>query len=133
VPALLIANYWKPIAIAVALAAVFAYRAVLIHQRDSAIAASATLTAQVADLKSANAAYEDAVARQNAAVGAMAASAARESALAQTREASVAASASAAADAEARRAAAIQTAPIASDCAGAIKWANAQGGELGKW
>jgi hypothetical protein len=132
-PALLIANYWKPIALAVLIAASLAYRAVIVHQRDAARAATAALTAQVADLKSAEAACEDAVAQQNAAVSALAASAARETAAAQTREANVYAAASSAASAEARRAAAIQTAPIASDCAGAIKWANAQAGELGKW
>src|SRR5271163_712734 len=132
-PALMLANYWKPAALALALAAILIYRAVLIHQRDAAVAATAAMTAQVADLKSAEAACEDAVARQNAAVSAMAAAAARESAAAQTREANVAASAASAATAESRRAAAIQTAPIASDCAGAIKWANAQAGELGKW
>jgi hypothetical protein len=132
-PALLIANYWKPIAIAVAIAAVLAYRAVLVHQRDAARAATAALTAQVYDLKSAELACEDAVARQNSAVSALAASAARETAAAQTREASIYASASSAASAEASRAAAIETAPIAPDCPGAIKWANAQAGELGKW
>jgi hypothetical protein len=132
-PALLIANYWKPIAIAVAIAALLAYRAVLVHQRDAARAATATLTAQVADLKSAELACENAVARQNAAVSALAASAARETAAAQTREANVAAAASSAATAEATRAAAIETAPIAADCAGAIKWANAQAADLGKW
>jgi hypothetical protein len=132
-PALLIANYWKPIAIAVAIAALLGYRAVLVYQRDAARAATAAMTAQVADLKSANAACEDAVARQNAAVSALAASAARKTAAAQTREANAYAAASSAASAEARRADAIQTAPIASDCAGAIKWANAQAAELGRW
>ncbi len=132
-PALLIANYWKPIAIAVAIAAIFAYRAVIVHQRDAAIASAAALTAQVADLQSAEAACEAAVARQNAAVNALADSAARESAAAQTREANVAAAAASTATAEARRAAALETAPIASDCAGAIKWANAQAADLGKW
>jgi hypothetical protein len=132
-PALMLLNYWKPAALALAIAAMLIYRTVLIHQRDSAIAATAAMTAQVADLKSAQLACEDAVARQNAAVGAIAAAAARESAAAQTREANIAAAASSAVTAEARRAAAIESAPIASDCAGAIKWANAQSVELGKW
>lgn len=132
-PALMLANYWKPIAIAVAIAAALAYRGLLIHQRDAAKAETATLAAQVADLKSAEAACVDAVARQNLAVNAIAAAAAREAGAAQAREANVAAVAASAASDEARRAAAIQSAPIASDCAGAIKWANAQAGELGKW
>src|SRR5713101_8025769 len=132
-PALMLANYWKPIAIAVAIAAALAYRGLLIHQRDAARVETASMTAQVADLKSAEAACEDAVARQNTAVNVIAAAAARESAAAETRQANVAAAAAAAASEEARRAAAIQSAPIASDCAGAIKWANAQAGELGKW
>src|SRR5713226_8280269 len=108
-PALMLANYWKPIAIAVAIAAALAYRGILIHQRDAARVETASMTAQVADLKSAEAACEDA--------------AARESAAAETRQANVAAAAAAAASEEARRAAAIQSAPIASDCAGAIRWA----------
>jgi hypothetical protein len=132
-PAMLLANNWKPIALALLLAAAFAYRAILIHQRDTAIAQNVMLTTQAADLKSAEAACEDAVARQNVAVNAIAAASARESAAAQTREANVAAAASATAADEARRAAAIRNTPIASDCAGAIKWANAEAPELGKW
>ncbi len=132
-PALMLANYWKPIAIAVAIAAALAYRGILIHQRDAARSETASMAAQVASLKSAEAACEDAVARQNLAVNAIAAAAARETAAAQTREANVAAVAATAASDEARRAAAIQSAPIASDCAGAIEWANTQAEELGKW
>jgi len=132
-PALLIANYWKPIAIAVALAAALAYRGLLIHQRDAARAETASISVQLADWKISEAACESAVARQNLAVNAIAASAARESAAAKTREANVAASAAATASDEARRANAILTTPIANDCASAIKWANAQAGELGKW
>lgn len=132
-PLLMLANYWKPIAIAVALAAMFAYRALLIHQRDAARSETASLSMQVADLKSAEAACEGAVARQNAAVNALASASARESSAAQTREANVAAAAAATASDEARRAAAIRIAPIATDCAGAIKWANAEAPELSKW
>jgi hypothetical protein len=132
-PALLLANYWKPVAIAVAIAAALCYRAVLIHQRDAARAETASIAVQLADWKSAEAACENAVARQNLAVNALAAAAARESAAAKTREDNVAALAAATASNEARRANAILTAPIANDCASAIKWANAQAGELSKW
>src|SRR5260370_34077588 len=86
-PLLMLANYWKPIAIAVALAAVFAYRAILIHQRDAARAETASLTMQVADLKSAEAACEGAATRQNAAVNALPAASAGESSAPQTRSA----------------------------------------------
>ena len=132
-PALLIANYWKPIAIAVAIAAVLCYRAALIHQRDAARAETASIALQLADWKISEAACEDAVARQNLAVNAIAASAARESAAAKTREDNIAASAAAIASDQARRATAILSAPIASDCEGAIKWANAQAPELSRW
>ena len=132
-PALLVANYWKPIAIAVVLVAALAYRALLIHQRDAARAETATIAVQLADWKVSEAACEDAVARQNAAVNTIAAAAARESAAAKTREDNIAAAAAATASDEARRATAILTAPIANDCASAIKWANAQAGELSKW
>jgi len=130
-PVLILANYWKPIAIAVAIAAALAYRGLLIHQRNAARAETASIAVQLADLKSAEAACEDAVARQNLAVNAIAAAAARESAEAKTREANVAAAATA--SDEVRRANAILTAPIANDCESAIKWANAQAGELSKW
>ena len=132
-PALLIANYWKPIAITVAIAAALCYRAVLIHQRDAAKAETASIAVQLADWKISEAACEDAVARQNLAVNEIAAVAARESAAAKTREANVAASAAATASDEVRRATAILSAPIANDCASAIKWANAQAQELSKW
>lgn len=105
-PALMMLSYWKPVAIALALAGLLVYRAVLVHQRDAAVAEVATMTAQFADLKSAEAACEAAVAQQNAA---------------------------ASASEEERRAAAIEDAPIAPDCAGAIKWGNEQAQELGKW
>ena len=126
-PALLIANYWKPIAIVVALAAALAYRGLLIHQRDAARAETASISVQLADWKISEAACESAVARQNQAVNAIAAAAAK------TREANLAASAAATASDEARRANAILSTPIANDCASAIKWANAQAGELSKW
>src|SRR5260370_16438577 len=90
-PLLMLANYWKPIAIAVALAAMFAYRALLIHQRDAARSETASLSMQVADLKSAEPACEGAVARQNAPVNALASASVRESSAAQTREANLAA------------------------------------------
>lgn len=132
-PALLLANYWKPIAIAVAIAAALCYRALLIHQRDAARAETASISVQLADWKISEAACEDAVARQNLAVNTIAAAAARESAAAKTREANVAAAAAATASDGARRSDAILRAPIANDCASAIEWANAQAGELGKW
>ncbi len=132
-PALMMLSYWKPVAIALALAGLLVYRAVRVHQRDAAVAEVATMTAQFADLKSAEAACEAAVAQQNAAVAALKAAADNAAAAAQTRQANVAAAAAASASEEERRAAAIEDAPIAPDCAGAIKWGNEQAQELGKW
>jgi hypothetical protein len=132
-PALMMLRYWKPIAIAIALAGVFAYRAVLVHQRDAARAEVVSMIAQVADLKSAEAACEDAVARQNLAVDALKTAADSAATAAATRQANVVAAAVASASDETRRAAAIEQAPIAADCAGAIKWGNAQAMELSQW
>jgi hypothetical protein len=126
-------TYWKPIAIALAFAGLLVYRGVLVHERNSAVARVATMTAQVADLKSAEAACEAAVARQNQAVAAMKSAADEAAAAARTRQANVAAAAVASASAESGRAKAIESAPIAADCAGAIKWGNEQAKELGQW
>src|SRR5260370_25435913 len=88
-PLLMLANYWKPIAIAVALAATFAYRALLIHQRDAARSETASLSMQIADLKSGEDACEGAVARQNAAVITLASASPHESSTAPTPEPNV--------------------------------------------
>lgn len=126
-------TYWKPIALTIVITAALAYRAVLVHQRDSARTTVASMTAQVDGLKSAEAACESAVARQNQAVAEIKAAAEREAAAAQTRQANVAAQAAVSASDESRRAAAIAKAPIAADCAGAIKWGNAQANQPSKW
>jgi hypothetical protein len=126
-------TYWKPIAFAIAITAALAYRGVLVHQRDSAQATVATMAAQLDGLKAAEAACEDAVARQNQAVAAIKANAERAAAAAASHQANVASAAAISAAEEDRRAAAMAREPVATDCAGAIRWGNAQARELGKW
>jgi len=129
---LILAN-WKPIAIALALLGVVAYRGVLVHQRNSARAQAAALVTQIADLKGAEAACEAAVSQQNQRVLAMRSAAERLAAATATREANVSSAAALSVARESERATQTLHAPIAADCAGAIKWGNAQAGELGKW
>ena len=50
----LLTRYWKPLALAVLIAAAFAYRAILIHERDRARAQLAELTAEAAALRASN-------------------------------------------------------------------------------
>ncbi len=129
---LILAN-WKPIAIALALLGVVAYRGVLVHQRNTARAQAAALASQIADLKGAEAACEAAVSQQNQQVMAMRSAGERLAAATATREANVSATAALSAARENDRATQALRAPIAADCASAIKWGNAQAPELGKW
>jgi hypothetical protein len=131
-PALLFAN-WKPIVLAVVLLGAFAYRATLLHQRDAARAESAAMAIEVADLKSAEAACQAAVARQNDAVNGLKLAAETAVAAAASRTANLASAANLEQSREEARAAEVVRAPIAADCAGAIRWANGQAPALGKW
>ena len=130
---MLVLTYWKPVALAIAITAMLAYRAVLVHQRDTAQANAATMAAQLDGWKAAEAACEDAVARQNRQVAAIKAEADRAAAAAETRQAGVASAAAVSAAEEGRRAVEIARAPVATDCAGAIRWGNAQANQLGRW
>ncbi len=110
-----------------------AYRAVLIHQRDSARAQVTTLTGAAAVLQSDNASMAAAVARQNAAIDALQArmTLARTNAAArQARYSNSAALALAQGLAHSKN---VMSAPIPSGCVGAIAWGNAQAQELGRW
>ena len=62
---------WKPIALAILTVAILVYRAVLVHQRDSARAQVAALTDAAAVLRAANASMAAAVTQQNQAVAAL--------------------------------------------------------------
>jgi hypothetical protein len=123
----------KWILLALMIAAAFAYRAVLVHQRDSARAQVATLTGAAALLQSDNAAMAASATRQNAAIGALQIQMNLARTNAAARQAQYAISATEAMAQERVHSKAVMTAPIAAGCAGAIAWGNAQGPELGRW
>jgi len=130
---LALAQLWKPLTLALLLAACVAYRAVLIYQRDAARAQLAKLTAQNAALAASNQALNSAIAAQNAAIAGFKAKADSVAALALKREQTAAQAGEGALYAAARSAAAIQRAPVDSQCEGAIRWGNAQAAGLAGW
>ncbi len=132
-PLIYLLKYWKIGALAALLAAALIYREVLVHQRDAARAEVVTLTEQNGALRASVAAMRAAVAQQNAAVAALAAKAQAADAAARARE-----TAAARRGAELMRnnlilARQLRHAPVPNNCAGAIRWGNARGPELGKW
>jgi uncharacterized protein YlxW (UPF0749 family) len=131
--ALWISGLWKPIAIAALIAALLAYRAVLVHQRDAARARAQAAQAQVLELQASNAALTSSIAQQNAALDALRARAQAAAAAAGSREAAYAKSGAEAMAAQAARARALREAAVPADCIGAIRWGNAQGPGLGQW
>jgi septal ring factor EnvC (AmiA/AmiB activator) len=112
----LMAGLWKPAAIALLIAAVLGYRALLLHQRDAARAEAAHLSASLADAEASNASLQSAIATQNSAV-------------AQLR-AQLGAAVMRLAASGAR---ALESARIDAGCAAAIRWGNAQAVELSRW
>jgi hypothetical protein len=123
----------KWLALGVLVAALIAYRALLVHQRDAAVAQAAQLRTQLTSVTVANQAMQAAVTQQNAAVAAL-----RKQAAAATQQAAAQAAAATQAGTELAlqaqaQAASLKSAVVPSDCAGAIAWGNAQGAELGKW
>jgi len=130
---LALADLWKPLTLALLLAAAFAYRVVLIHQRDAARARAAQLTSRNAVLQASNQALSSAIAASNAAIARFKAKADSAAALARTREQAAARTGAGALDAAAHRAAAIERAPVDSQCEGAIRWGNAQAVGLAGW
>jgi hypothetical protein len=123
----------KWILLVLLIAAAVAYRAVLVHQRDSARAQVITLTAAAAVLQADNASMAAAVAKQNAAIDTLQAQMKVAQSAAAARQTQYASSAATAMTQERTHANAMMTAPIASGCADAIAWGNAQGPELGRW
>jgi hypothetical protein len=131
----LLSQYWKPLALAVLIASAFAYRAILIHERDSARAQVAELTSEAAALRSSNQALGAMIDRQNAAVAELKARAdAAENAMTASEDAAAGAGTAAEATAE-QQGQALVAAPIDanSGCEGAIRWGNARAGELSSW
>ena len=129
----LIAGLWKPLALVGLVAAALVYRSVLIHERDAAQAQVAAITAQAQQYKAADDACVAAVAQQNAEVKKLREDEAMVLEAAQTREANVVANAETHAAQATKTADALAHAKLGQGCDAAIKWANQQGAELGKW
>lgn len=127
------ARYWKPIALALVLTAAFAYRAVLVHERDTARAEAARLTAENAQLRARIDQLTPALKRQNAAVAAMRQRAAKAAASLATRGRAADAQARRLGARAAREASEIAHARIEAGCAAAIRWGNREAKELSRW
>lgn len=124
---------WKVLALALMIGTVLIYRAVLIHQRDSARAQVATLSGAAAALRAENASMASAVARQNEAIGALQGKMKLAQQAAAQREAQSAGAAERTMSEELAHANVVRNAPVPAGCQGAINWGNAQGPELGRW
>jgi septal ring factor EnvC (AmiA/AmiB activator) len=123
----------KLIALIAIVAAALIYRAVLVHQRDSARAQVTALSDAAAGLRAENASMAAAVARQNAAVNAVQDKMKAVERDAAQREANSATNAARTMNAEIAHANAERNAAVPAGCQGAIDWGNAQGPELGRW
>ena len=123
----------KPLSLLVLVAGLAGYRALLIHQRDSARVQVTELEAQRVELGRANAALQQAVAAQNQAVDDLNTAAAKQAKAAQERQQSAVASGAVELQGQSARAAAIAQALVPGGCDGAMAWGNAQGPELGRW
>jgi hypothetical protein len=131
--AALLTQFGKPLAFLALIAAALVYRAILVHQRDAALAQVAAITAQAQQYKAADDECVGAVGRQNDAVAKLQNDEVMVVQAAQTREENLVANAEARA-AQARNAAdALAHAKVGQGCDAAIKWANQQAPELGKW
>ena len=128
-------RYWKPLALMALLAGALAYRAVLIHERDSARSEVVQLNQEATALRASNQALDASIQLQNAAVGKLKADADAATQLMDSRMAAASMAGIAAATRGADQARALIAAPIesASGCAGAIQWGNARAAELSSW
>ena len=126
-------QYWKPIALAAVLAAAFTYRAVLIHQRNSARAQVISLGEAAVALRAANASLAAGVKRQNEAIDSLQGKMKLAERTAAQRQAQYANSGEQAMRQERAHANALKNAPVPAGCQAAINWGNAQGPELGRW
>jgi hypothetical protein len=119
----------------VLVASALAYRAILIHERNTALDKVAQLSAQTAALRASNQALGAMIDRQNAAVAELRARAdAAVSAMDSSEEAASRVGAAAQGKAN-QQASALLAAPIdtTSGCEGAIRWGNARAPELSSW
>ncbi len=130
---LLAGQLWRPVAIGLLIAAALGYRALLVHQRDTARATAAHLSASLTAAEASNAALQGAIATQNSAVAQLRTQLKQSMAAAVAREQAAAAAGATAMHAAARGAQAFERARIAAGCVAAIRWGNAQGVELGRW
>jgi hypothetical protein len=128
-------RYWKPLAMVAVFAVALGYRAVLIHERDSARSQVVELTAETAALRVSNQALGASIQIQNAAIGKLKADAEAAAQMMNSRMAAASMAAIAAATRGADQARALIAAPIDSGagCAGAIQWGNARAAELSSW
>ncbi|HXN86884.1 MAG TPA: hypothetical protein VN867_12485 [Candidatus Binataceae bacterium] len=131
----LLARYWKPLALVVLLAGAFAYRVELIHQRNSALAEVAQLTAEAAALRVNNQALGASIQVQNAAIAKLKGDGDAAAQMMNSRMAAASMAGIAVAARGADQARALIAAPIesGSGCEGAIQWGNARAAELSSW
>ena len=129
---MLAAKLWQPVALALLIAAALGYRALLLHQRDTARAEAAHRSAALADAEASNAALQSAIATQNSAVAQLRAEL-EQGVQAAARERAATAVGTAAMRTAASGARALERARIDAGCAAAIRWGNAQAAELGRW
>jgi len=131
----LLAQYWKPVALLALLAGAITYRAILLHQLSEARAQVAQLDAEASALRTNNQALGAMIGRQNAAVAELKARAdAAANSMANNEAAARRAGASAQGQAQQQAQRLLQSAIDArSGCEGAIRWGNAQAVELSSW
>lgn len=130
---LLAGQLWRPVALALLVAAALGYRALLLHQRDAARAQATHLSASLADAEASNTALQSAIATQNSAVAQLRAELEQGVRDAAARERAAAAKGAAAMRTAASGAQALEGARIDAGCAAAIRWGNERAAELGRW
>ena len=123
----------KPLAVVALIAGLVMYRAVLVKERDAAEARVKVLEEDKAAALQANAAMEQAVARQNQAIVTLNNEAVSRLRAAQTHEGEADRQGAAALKGALADAVKVSHAVVPEDCSGAIAWGNAQGPELGRW
>jgi len=130
---MLAGQLWKPVALALLIAAALGYRALLLHQRDAARAEATHLRDSLAGAEASNAALQSAIAVQNSAVAQLRAELEEGVQAAAARERAASARGAAAMRSATSGARALEAARIDAGCAAAIRWGNAQAAELGRW
>ena len=124
---------WKLIALVLLVTTILVYRAVLVHQRDSARTQVTALTDAAAVLRADNASMAAAVTQQNAAIGALQAKMKLTQDAAAARDTQSADRASLALAQALAHVKEISASSIPPGCQAAINWGNAQAPELGRW